>query len=58
MDELVLMEQATQKYDEELFEHYLELSKKAIEIDISHSNDSLNELCHEIYYELVSISSK
>lgn len=46
------------EYDQEIFEHYLELSKKAIEIDITKSNKPLDELCHEIYSELTCFSSK
>ncbi|MBI1835941.1 MAG: hypothetical protein HYR91_01615 [Flavobacteriia bacterium] len=49
-----LMGFENEKYNEELFEHYIELSKKVINIDISESNEPLNELCIEIYTELVS----
>lgn len=53
-----LMGFENEKYDEVLFEHYIELSKKAIEIDISLSNEPLNDLCNEIYSELLLISKK
>lgn len=40
------------EFEEELFQYYLELTAKAKHIDISDSNEPLDELCLEIYNAL------
>lgn len=41
------------EFEEEIFQYYLELTAKAKNIDISESNAPLDDLCLEIYNELL-----
>jgi hypothetical protein len=43
---------------EEVYEHYLELTKKAKYIDFSQSRTHLDKLAQEIYLELTVLQSK
>lgn len=47
-----LMEFQNHEFEEEIFQFYLELTAKAKYVDISESNESLDELCLEIYNAL------
>lgn len=45
----ILMGFKNHEFEEEIFQYYLELTAKAKDIDISESNEPLDELCLEIY---------
>ena len=47
-----LMKFSDSKAEEEIYEHYLKLTKKVKHIDITESRNNLNNLAHEIYKEL------
>lgn len=42
------------KETEEIFEHYIELAKRATFVDISQSHKPMNELALQIYVEIMS----
>ena len=48
-----LMGLQNHEFEEELFRYYLELTEKVKHIDISDSNEPLDELCLEIYDALL-----
>jgi len=50
-----LMKFSNKKTEEEIYEHYLKLTKKAKHIDITESRNNLNSLAHEIYKELTKL---
>ena len=50
-----LMKFSDSKAEEEIYEHYLKLTKKAKHIDITESRNNLNSLAHEIYKELTKL---
>ena len=53
-----LMKFSDSKAEEEIYEHYLKLTKKVKHIDITESRNNLNNLAHEIYKELRILKSK
>ena len=53
-----LMKFSNSKAEEKVYEHYLELTKRAKHIDITESRNNLNGLAYEIYTELTKLKSK